>query len=95
LLKENEMDFRYREYRKEPLSEDELTRLLGLLDVSASALLRKHDKFAKEHKLTGKEDDATLIPLMAAHPTMLQRPIGILGDRAVIGRPVDALLALK
>jgi arsenate reductase len=35
-----------------------------------------------------------LIGHMAAHPTLLQRPIGVLGDKAAVGRPVENLLAL-
>ena len=95
MLKDNGMEFTYREYKKQPLTEDELRRVLKLLDVPASALLRKRDAFAKENNLTGQESDEVLVPLMAAHPTMLQRPIGVKGERAVIGRPVENLLALK
>jgi arsenate reductase len=35
------------------------------------------------------------VELMAEYPTLLQRPIGILGDRAVLGRPIERLLDLE
>jgi len=35
-----------------------------------------------------------LIELMARHPTLLQRPIGVAGKKAVVGRPVEQLLTL-
>lgn len=88
------IDYRYREYKQEPLSVEELERLLGLLGVSASALLRRRDRAFKELGLTGNEADAELIEAMSRHPTLLERPIGVAGDRAVVGRPPDRLLAL-
>jgi arsenate reductase len=44
--------------------------------------------------LTGTETEAELIGLMSAHPTLLERPIGIVGKRAVLGRPPERLLIL-
>ena len=94
MLKERGLDHTYREYRKQPLTEQELRRILSLLGLPASALLRLRDPSAKELGLTGQESDDALIPHMARHPTLVQRPIGIKGDKAVIGRPVERLLEL-
>jgi arsenate reductase len=44
--------------------------------------------------LTGDETDDELIALMAEHPALLQRPIVEVGDRAVLARPVERVLAL-
>ena len=68
--------------------------MLTKLGVGPKEVLRKRDRAFKELGLTGTEPDAELIRHMAAHPTLLQRPIGVLGDRAVVGRPVQNLLAL-
>ena len=94
MLNERGVEFRYREYTKEPLSEDELRSVLAKLDLPASALFRKREKVGKELGLTGKESDEVLVPHMAQHPTLLQRPIGVLGDKAAVGRPVENLLEL-
>ncbi len=94
MLKEHGVEYRYREYTKEPLSEDELRAVFAKLGVPASALFRKREKVGKELGLTGKESDDVLIPHMAQHPTLLQRPIGVLGDKAAVGRPVENLLEL-
>ena len=94
MLDEHEADYRYREYTREPLSEAELRRVFALLEMSPAQLLRKRDKAYKELGLDGSESDDALITHMAAHPTLLQRPIAVLGERAVVGRPVDNLLAL-
>lgn len=86
--------YRYREYTEEPLSKSELGKLFGWLGLRPAELLRKNDKAYQELGLTGDEPDATLIGLMAKHPTLLQRPIGVSGKRAVVGRPPEKLLEL-
>jgi len=95
LLDEHGLEYRYREYTKEPLTAAELKKVLKKLGVGPKAVLRKNDKAYKENALTGDESDAALIKLMAEFPTLLQRPIGVLGDNAVIGRPVENLLELR
>ncbi len=88
------VEYRYREYTSEPLSEAELRRVLARLGVAARDVLRRHDRAYKELALTGEEDADTLIAHIARHPTLLQRPIGVLGERAVVGRPPGRLLEL-
>jgi arsenate reductase len=95
LLDENSIEYRYRDYKQEPLNQKELKQVLVLLGVKARDLLRKRDKAYKQHGLKGDEPDSKLLPLMAKHPTLLERPIGIKGKRAVVGRPVENLLQLK
>lgn len=94
MLNEHSIPHTYREYTKEPLSETELRDVLHKLGMPASAVFRKREKVGKALGLTGREPDDVLVPHMARHPTLLQRPIGVLGDRAAVGRPIDHLLAL-
>ena len=94
MLDEQKIPYRYRDSVRDPLSEDELRRVLGLLDVRPAEMLRKRDRAYQELGLDGSEDDATLIAHMAAHPTLLQRPIGVLDDRAVVGRPPERLVEM-
>ena len=94
MLQENNIPFEYREYSKEPLSADEIRRVIALLGAPANTVLRKNDKAYKDLSLNGQESDEVLVPLMAEHPTLLQRPIGILNGKAVVGRPHDRLLDL-
>ena len=94
MLDEKGIEYAYREYTEEPLSEAEIKRTLGYLGKEPLEVLRKNDKAYKENGLTGEESKAELITLMAQHPTLLQRPIGVVGTRAVIGRPAEALLEL-
>jgi arsenate reductase len=55
-------------------------------------VLRKRD--AAKAELRGDESDDELISLMADNPRLLQRPIGVVGAKAVVGRPVENLLTI-
>jgi arsenate reductase len=92
LLDEKGIAYRYRDYVREPLTEAEIRDVLARLDVPAREVLRRKDPAFQG--LTGAEPDAELIAAMARHPTLLQRPIGVLGERAVVGRPPERLLEL-
>ena len=93
-MEEHGVPYSYREYRKEPLDTDEIRSVLDALGVSPKAVLRRNDRAFKELGLTGDEDDDALIDLMAEHPTLLQRPIGLYRGQAVVGRPPENLLEL-
>lgn len=89
LLNEKGIEHSYREYNREPLSEKEIRDVLRKLGLRPRDVLRKNDL-----GFTGEEPDKDLIAAMARHPGLLQRPIGVLGDRAVVGRPPERLLEL-
>lgn len=92
LLNEREIPFTYREYKKDLLSVDEIRDILGKLGMTPREVLRKRD--ANKLGLSGDESDEALVALMAEHPGLLQRPIGVVGQRAALGRPIENLLAL-
>ncbi len=94
MLDEHGIRYRYREYRKEPLSAAEIRALLKRLGLQPKDVLRTRDPAFKDQGLTGNESAERLVSLMAKFPTLLQRPIGVLGSRAVIGRPPSNLLDL-
>jgi arsenate reductase len=94
LLDENGIQYRYRDYREQPLTEKELRAVLKKLRVAPADVLRKRDKAYKELGLTGKEPAARLFKLMAKHPTLLERPIGLHRGKAALGRPPEKLLDL-
>jgi arsenate reductase len=81
------------EYLKTPPSAAELTRIVKLLGVPASAILRKAE--AKEASLdpaTLSETD--LIAAMVKNPVVIERPIVINGDKAAVGRPPENVLKI-
>lgn len=94
MLGERGIPYRYRDYRKEPLGPAELRTVLDLLGLAAADVLRTRDKTYVELGLSGQESSDRLVELMAEHPTLLQRPIGVYEGRAVVGRPPEKLLDL-
>ncbi len=66
--------------------------MVSKLGMTPRELLRKRD--ATKAGLSGNETDEDLIRLMVGNPRLLQRPIGVLGNKAAVGRPVENLLGL-
>ncbi len=95
LLDEHGVDHAFRDYVKQPLTREEVAALLDKLGAAQPGeLLRKRDKHYKALGLSGKEDRERVIELVAEHPTLLQRPIAVQGDRAVVARPPERALEL-
>ena len=92
MLNDNGIEHTYREYTKDPLTVAELEGVLTKLGLGPRDVLRK--RVATKAGLSGDETDAQLIALMAENPRLLQRPIGIVGDRAAVGRPPENLLSI-
>ena len=80
-------------YLEKTPSKDDLKEILKKLGISADQLLRKNEADYKAH-IKGVADEDKLIELMLAYPKVIERPIIIKDDRAVIGRPPEALLDL-
>lgn len=95
MLEDQAIEFEYREYTDRPLSVREIRQVLSMLDLGPRDVLRRNDRAYKELGLDGSESNPALLELMSKHPTLLQRPIGILDGRAVLGRPVENLLELS
>ncbi len=84
--------FEYREYKNDPLSRQELEDVLKKLGVGPRDVL--HTRDANKLGLSGDESDDALLDLMAENPTLLQRPIGVVGNKAALGRPPENLLEI-
>ncbi|MGL4316805.1 MAG: arsenate reductase (glutaredoxin) [Pseudomonas sp.] len=82
-------------YLETPLSADELQALLGKLGIGARQLLRTgEDEYKALNLADSSLGEAQLIAAMAAHPKLIERPILVAGDKAVIGRPPEKVLEL-
>lgn len=81
------------EYLKTPLRLEQLAALQEMLGCKTAAMVRSNEE---DYAALGLEQasDAELLKAVAAHPNLMQRPIVIFGNRAVIGRPTEAVTAL-
>lgn len=82
-------------YLETPPDAAQLRELLGKLGISARQLLRSGEDDYKQLNLADASlSDEQLIAAMAAHPKLIERPILVVGDKAVIGRPPENVLEL-
>lgn len=82
-------------YLETPPDAATLKALLGKLNISARALLRTGEDEYKSLDLANPAlSDEHLIAAMAAHPKLIERPILVAADKAVIGRPPEKVLEL-
>ena len=83
------------EYLKTPPTIDELEAVLQMLGMEPRELMRRKEA---EFKELGLADDSLrhdqLIAAMVEHPRLIERPVAIKGDRAVLGRPTERVLEL-
>ena len=94
ILQDSGQSFSIVEYLKEPLSEAEISDLLNKLDIEAIDLVRKGEKEWKEN-FKGKEmTSEEVIKAMASFPKLIERPIVISGNKAVVGRPPEEILKI-
>ncbi|MEJ2553452.1 MAG: arsenate reductase (glutaredoxin) [Gammaproteobacteria bacterium] len=81
------------EYLKQPLAAAEIKRLLKLLQLSPRELMRKKEAQYRALNLADPKLGAdTLIKAMVEHPVLIERPIVVAGERAVVGRPPEKVL---
>jgi arsenate reductase (glutaredoxin) len=82
-------------YLENPPSAAQLQELLGKLGIGARQLLRSGEEEYRALNLAEPGlSEAQLIEAMVSHPKLIERPILIAGDKAVIGRPPERVLEL-
>jgi arsenate reductase len=82
------------EYLKEPPTAERVLELAGLLGLPVHGLLRPKEAAYAERGLGPDDADADLAAAVAEEPSLLERPIVVSGERAVIGRPPETVLEL-
>lgn len=85
-----------RRYLDDPPTADELRSVLDKLGMAPWELVRFGEQDARDLHLKDRprEDPEAWIAILALHPRLIERPIVISNDRAVIGRPPSTVLSL-
>jgi arsenate reductase len=94
LFEENGVDYTKVNYFIDALSEEKLRELLKKANLSPFDVLRKAEPVYKELKISEVKDADKLIKLIAHNPSILQRPIVEVGEKAVLARPIENALEL-
>ena len=82
-------------YLETPPDATQLRALLGKLGLNARQLLRTGEDDYKTLNLADSSlTDEQLIAAMADHPKLIERPILVVGDKAIIGRPPERVLEI-
>ena len=91
LLEEKGINADVVKYLENTPSKEQLKEVLKKLNMKASELLRTGEDIYKELNLKEIDDEDKLIEIMAEHPILIERPIIIKGEIAVIARPIENL----
>ena len=94
LLEKSGKPFEVIKYLENPLSVKELQSILKKLKIEPIALVRKNEIIWKENFKDKPLSDAEIIQAMADFPILIERPIVINGNQAVIGRPEENIATI-
>ncbi len=82
------------EYLKTPPTKEELKDLLKKLNIPAQELIRKGEQDFKDNFKGKNLSEEEWIDAMIKFPKLIERPIVVNGDKAVIGRPPEKVLEI-
>lgn len=87
-------DFKIINYLTDVPGKTELKKIVALLNIKPIDLIRKNEMVWKEHYKNLELTDNQVIEAMLKYPKLIERPIVISGDKAVIGRPPNKILEI-
>jgi arsenate reductase len=95
ILQDNHIEPEIIDYLEDPPTALALKNIIALLGVSARDLMRSTEPAHKEANLDDDSlSDDDIIKAICEYPALLQRPIVIFGDKAIIGRPPGRVLEI-
>jgi len=92
-LKDNEIEFEVVEYLKNPPTKYELIEVLEKLNLKPSELVRKKEAIFKELNLKDANENE-ILEAMVNNPKLIERPIIINGNKAVVARPLEVIKSI-
>ena len=91
LLENLGVEFEIIKYLETPPTFDELEALIGKLGINPIELIRKKEKLWIEKFKNKTFTPNELIEIMVSNPILIERPIVINGNKAVIARPIERI----
>jgi arsenate reductase len=92
LLSEKKEDITIIKYLENPLSEEDLIELLQKLNFKPMQLVRIKEKIWIDEYKNKPLNDQQIIMAMAKHPILIERPIVVKGDNAIVGRNLEEVV---
>lgn len=92
LLEEKKEDITIIKYLDTPIGEQKLSEIISLLGIAPIDLVRKNEAIWKENFKNKNLTEDELIKVMSENPKLIERPIVIKGDKAIIGRPPQKVI---
>jgi len=89
LIRERGIEPEVVEYLKTPLTEGELNDLLKKLEMKASDIVRKGEEVYKTEFKGKKLSEEEWVKVLVVNPKLIERPIVVSGNRAILGRPPE------
>jgi len=93
LLEEKGIEPKVINYLETPLKADEIKALLKKLGLTAHQLLRRKEASPLDLD-TDAMTETQLVAAMAKHPILIERPVVVNGNKAVLGRPPESVLSI-
>jgi len=91
LLEASGKPFEIIKYLEEIPTKEELRKIISYLAISPEELVRKNEAIWKEQYRGKSLSDEEIIEAMISYPKLIERPIIINNDKAVIGRPTEVI----
>ena len=94
-MAEKGVEFETVNYLEKPLSVAGLKHLLQQASLKPSEVLRTKEDAYKQHVAGKNLSDDQLLTVMVKHPELIQRPIVVRGEKAVLAREIAKLAELS
>lgn len=94
ILEDSGKEFDIIKYLDDPISESELQNLINLLDIKPIELIRKNESIWKSDYNGKVLSDSQIIKAMVKNPKLIERPIVVVNNMAIVGRPADKIKTL-